>query len=154
MSIAQGKSLTMSGNACALPVGDIKGEDHARVFYYSIFPNMLLSMHPEYVMVHQLWPQSPARTLIQCDWFFHPEAFERSDFRPGRRSRVLGHDEQTGLACLRTKSAGDCVARLPAGAVFAAGKYSGGVGSGIFARMSGKTFVAVDTVASDREISR
>ncbi len=82
MSIAQGKSLTMSGNACALPVGDIKGEDHARVFYYSIFPNMLLSMHPEYVMVHQLWPQSPARTLIQCDWFFHPEAFERSDFRP------------------------------------------------------------------------
>ena len=38
MSIAQGKSLTMSGNACALPVGNIKGEDHARVFYYSIFP--------------------------------------------------------------------------------------------------------------------
>ena len=37
MSIAQGKSLTMSGSACALPVGDIKGEDHARVFYYSIF---------------------------------------------------------------------------------------------------------------------
>jgi Rieske 2Fe-2S family protein len=74
MSIAKGKSLTMSGNACALPVGDIKGEDHFRVFYYSIFPNMLLSLHPEYVMVHQLWPQSPERTLIQCDWFFHPEA--------------------------------------------------------------------------------
>lgn len=82
MSIAKGRSLTMSGNACALPVGDIKGEDHFRVFYYSIFPNMLLSMHPEYVMVHQLWPQSPDRTLIQCDWFFHPEAFERADFRP------------------------------------------------------------------------
>jgi len=82
MSIAHGKSLTMSGNACARAVGDIKGEDHARVFYYSIFPNMLLSMHPEYVMVHQLWPQSPVRTLIQCDWFFHPEAFARADFRP------------------------------------------------------------------------
>jgi Rieske 2Fe-2S family protein len=44
------------------------------VFYYSIFPNMLLSMHPEYVMVHQLWPQAPDRTLIVCDWFFHPDA--------------------------------------------------------------------------------
>jgi Rieske 2Fe-2S family protein len=82
MPITKGHSLTMTGNACALPVGDIKAEDHDRVFYYSIFPNMLLSMHPDYVMVHQLWPQSPERTLILCDWFFHLEAFDRSDFHP------------------------------------------------------------------------
>jgi Rieske 2Fe-2S family protein len=43
---------------------------------------MLLSLHPEYVMVHQLWPQSPERTLILCDWFFHPDAFNRSDYKP------------------------------------------------------------------------
>jgi Rieske 2Fe-2S family protein len=79
MPITKGHSLTMTGNACALPVGDIKGEDHDRVFYYSIFPNMLLSMHPDYVMVHQLRPQSPERTLILCDWLFHPEAAGVSD---------------------------------------------------------------------------
>jgi Rieske 2Fe-2S family protein len=72
MKVNKGKSLTMSGNACALSVGN--GNDLQHVFYYSIFPNMLLSMHPEYVMVHQLWPQSPERTLIHCDWFFHPGA--------------------------------------------------------------------------------
>lgn len=89
MKINKGKSLTMSGNACALPVGDKeveeeeKGEEEKeRVFYYSIFPNMLLSMHPEYVMVHQLWPKAPDRTLIVCDWLFHPEAFARRDFKP------------------------------------------------------------------------
>jgi glycine betaine catabolism A len=82
MALTKGASLTMSGNACALPVGDIQGEDHARVFYYSIFPNMLLSLHPDYVMAHQLRPQSPERTLISCDWFFHPEAFARADFHP------------------------------------------------------------------------
>jgi len=43
---------------------------------------MLLSLHPDYVMVHQLVPQSPGRTLIFCNWFFHPEAFEREDFNP------------------------------------------------------------------------
>jgi Rieske 2Fe-2S family protein len=87
MKINQGKSLTMSGNICALPIraGNKElatanpsrgGPDlgYGKVFYYSIFPNMLLSMHPEYVMVHQLWPQSPDRTLIVCDWFFHPDA--------------------------------------------------------------------------------
>src|SRR5260370_1574602 len=82
MSITKGTGLTMSGKACALPVGDIRSEDHARVFYYSIFPNMLLSLHPEYVMMHQLCPKSPERTLILCDWFFHPDAFDRGDFHP------------------------------------------------------------------------
>jgi Rieske 2Fe-2S family protein len=82
MEINQGKSLTMSGNACALSVGDPEAAGQERVFYYSIFPNMLLSIHPEYVMVHQLWPKSPERTLIVCDWFFHPEAFGRGDFKP------------------------------------------------------------------------
>ena len=102
MRIAKGKSLTMSGNACASAIADssrthdrrqkVKNdrdyeqehehEGKNQVFYYSIFPNMLLSLHPDYVMVHQLWPQSPERTLILCDWFFHPEAFRRSDFDP------------------------------------------------------------------------
>jgi len=82
MRIASGKSLTKSGDACALPVGNFGDEDFRFVFYYSIFPNMLLSLHPDYVMVHQLQPQSPERTLIFCDWFFNPEAFEHSDFDP------------------------------------------------------------------------
>ena len=87
MKINPGKSLSMSGNACALAIGHDHAQEHdrestQRVFYYSIFPNMLLSMHPEYVMVHQLWPQSPERTLIVCDWFFHPDAFARKDFKP------------------------------------------------------------------------
>src|SRR2546423_280025 len=92
MRINKGKSLTMSGETCAMRIdhppsrsyGEAgeQNEGMERVFYYSIFPNMLLSMHPEYVMVHQLWPQSPERTLIVCDWYFHPDAIERDDFKP------------------------------------------------------------------------
>ena len=80
MRITKGNSLTMSGKSCALPIGDFR--DFDRIFYYSVFPNMLLSLHPDYVMVHQLRPLSPDRTLILCDWFFNPEAFEREDFKP------------------------------------------------------------------------
>ena len=82
MRLASDKSLTMSGHTCALPVGDFGDEDFRFVFYYSIFPNMLLSLHPDYVMVHQLEAQSPERTLILCDWFFHPDAFNREGFKP------------------------------------------------------------------------
>jgi glycine betaine catabolism A len=82
MRITKGNSLTISGKSCALSVGAFGKDDFHRVFYYSIFPNTLLSLHPDYAMVHQLRPLSPTQTLILCDWFFHPEAFERKDFKP------------------------------------------------------------------------
>lgn len=82
MPITQGRSLTLSGKVCALPVGEFPGADNERVFYYSIFPNLLLSMHPDYVMTHQIWPEAPGRTRIVCDWFFHPDAFDRDEFQP------------------------------------------------------------------------
>ena len=136
MPITKGRSLTMTGNACSLPVGDIKGEDNHRVFYYSIFPNMLLSMHPDYVMVHQVWPQSPERTLILCDWFFHPEAAGVTNpaLSSGRRDRILGYDQQAGLACVRAEPARHRVARVSTGAVFSAGKHPRCVGSGVSAQ--------------------
>lgn len=65
-------SMTMSGEACNTPLGQISGEDLSRVYFYSIFPNMLLSLHPDYVMVHTLKPLAPDRTLIQCQWLFDP----------------------------------------------------------------------------------
>ena len=37
----------MSGKACARPVGEIEGADHARVFYHSHLPEHALSMHPD-----------------------------------------------------------------------------------------------------------
>ncbi len=82
MPIPKAGSMTMSGKACGVPVGDIRDEDEHRVYYYSIFPNMLLSLHPDYVMYHTLWPQSPERVLIHCDWLFHPDSFADSNFNP------------------------------------------------------------------------
>ena len=97
MKMNKGKSLTMSGNACALPIDSIPaGADHARlVFYYSIFPNMLLSIHPEYVMVHQLRPKAPDRTLVYCDWLFHPEAEKAGVNDPSSPGRAF---DWTGIS--------------------------------------------------------
>ena len=75
-------SLTLSGKVCAIPVGNLCAEDHRRVYYYSIYPNMLLSLHPDYVMVHTLWPESPDRTRIECEWLFHPDAALQPNFNP------------------------------------------------------------------------
>ena len=82
MPIPKAGSVTMSGNLCAAPLGDPQAADHRLAFYYSIFPNLLLNMHPEYVLTHLVWPVAPDRALVCSDWYFHPEAFGRADFNP------------------------------------------------------------------------
>ena len=76
------RSMTMSGRACGLPVGDLPAEDRQRAYYYTIFPNLMLSIHPDYVVYYTLWPQAAGRTKVVCEWLFHPESFGRADFNP------------------------------------------------------------------------
>lgn len=83
MAITQpGGSLTRSGRPCGLPVGPLSPEDAQRVYYYAIFPNMLLSLHHDYVMVHTIWPVAPDRTRITCEFLFHPDTASRPEFDP------------------------------------------------------------------------
>jgi glycine betaine catabolism A len=82
MTLPNAEGLSRSGRACAIPVGDLPTEDLRRVYYYSIFPNMLLSLHADYVMAHYIQPISPERTRIECEWLFHPEASSRPGFNP------------------------------------------------------------------------
>ncbi|MFN2431448.1 MAG: aromatic ring-hydroxylating dioxygenase subunit alpha, partial [Gemmatimonadota bacterium] len=76
------ESMTASGHACGPPVAELPEEDLRRVYYYSIFPNLLVSLHPDFVMFHMLWPVAPARTRVVCDWLFHPGAFESPEWNP------------------------------------------------------------------------
>ena len=66
-------SMTMDGKAAAPPVCDVSGDDLQRVHYYSVFPNLLLSPHPDFVLYHRI--RSVAIDQIQNDCFFlmHPD---------------------------------------------------------------------------------
>ncbi|HTK29050.1 MAG TPA: aromatic ring-hydroxylating dioxygenase subunit alpha [Vicinamibacterales bacterium] len=52
----------------------------AEVAYFSIYPNFLLSLHPDYMMTHTLWPRACDRTEIVCEWHFHPDEIARPGF--------------------------------------------------------------------------
>jgi Rieske 2Fe-2S family protein len=51
-----------------------------RVFYYAIYPNLFLSLHPDYVMVHRLWPRAVDQTDVVCEWYFHPRELAKLGF--------------------------------------------------------------------------
>jgi Rieske 2Fe-2S family protein len=75
-------SMTTDGHTVRPPVGDVAGADLGRVYYYSIFPNMLLSLHPDYVMAHTLWPLGVGRTRVVCEWHFDPATMAAPGFDP------------------------------------------------------------------------
>ena len=64
----------------------LRGLDEAalrKVLYFNIFPNILISVHPDYVMIHKVTPLAADRTRIECSWHFAPEAVEQPGFDPG-----------------------------------------------------------------------
>lgn len=83
MTLSDGvTSMTLSGQRCAPPLGDVRGADLGRVYYYTLFPGMFLSLHPDYVLIHRLQPLAVDRTRVICQWLFHPDALARPDFDP------------------------------------------------------------------------
>jgi Rieske 2Fe-2S family protein len=53
------------------------------VCYYAILPNLLLSLHPDYMMTHTLWPQAVDRTEVVCEWHFSPDEMAKANFQAG-----------------------------------------------------------------------
>ncbi|MGQ0641707.1 MAG: aromatic ring-hydroxylating oxygenase subunit alpha [Gemmatimonadaceae bacterium] len=83
MEIAQpNESATVSGRACGPLVGDLSGDDLHRAYYYSFFPNMMLSLHPDYVVSYMVWPIAPTQTHVVSDWLFHPDSVRHPEFDP------------------------------------------------------------------------
>jgi phenylpropionate dioxygenase-like ring-hydroxylating dioxygenase large terminal subunit len=58
----------------------VEAPDRRKVHYYAIYPNLLLSLHPDYMMTHTLWPRGVDRTEIVCEWHFHPDELAKPGF--------------------------------------------------------------------------
>lgn len=67
---ANAQSMTCSGQKCGDFITSLDAQQRRRVYYYVLFPNMLLSLHPDYVMVHLLTPIAVDQTRIDCRWYF------------------------------------------------------------------------------------
>jgi glycine betaine catabolism A len=68
-------AATMSTNGGSLRP-NIAGVDPRKVLYFAIFPNCLISFHPDYVMLHTLWPRAADRTEVVCEWLFEPQTID------------------------------------------------------------------------------
>ncbi len=73
-------SATGRSNRPDLPAIDVA--DRTSVQYFHVYPNLLISLHRDYVVAHTLWPIEAGRTRIVCEWLFDPDTAAAPGFDP------------------------------------------------------------------------
>ncbi len=73
-------TMSLDGAATRHNLPGLSREDCRHVYYYAVLPNLLLSLHPDYVMTHILRPIAPDRTEVICEWHFTPDEMARPGF--------------------------------------------------------------------------
>lgn len=83
MRLSEGvQTLSLGGRLCGVVPPTLSEMQRRQVSYYGIFPNLLFSPHPDYVLVHFLHRLSMTETAVHCLLLFAPEALDRPDFDP------------------------------------------------------------------------
>src|ERR687898_480776 len=75
-------TMSLDGHSNGVPIPGLDGERLRTVAYLGLFPNILLSLHPDYLMTHLVEPLAADRSHVICTWYFPPEATGRPGFDP------------------------------------------------------------------------
>ena len=73
-------TLSMSGRQAGVPLCASAEADASLAHYYLVYPNLMLGIHPDYLVTHTVWPLAPDRSRIECELLFAPEALESAQF--------------------------------------------------------------------------
>ncbi len=76
------EAFTLTGKASRPTLPGLNDDDRQRYYGLVFKPNILMSLLPDHVVVHRLWPVGPDATRVVCDWLFHPDTMARPDFDP------------------------------------------------------------------------
>jgi Rieske 2Fe-2S family protein len=83
MDLREGMAtMSLDGTSSGTVMTGLDEVEQRTVMYLAVLPNMLLSLHPDYVMTHLLTPLSAGRTRIRCSWAFPRPVAEAEGFDP------------------------------------------------------------------------
>ncbi len=76
------ETMSLDGRSHGVPIASVPPERLTDVIYLQVTPNLLVSLHPDYVMTHRMEPVTASRTKVECQWLFPKEAFDLPGFDP------------------------------------------------------------------------
>jgi Rieske 2Fe-2S family protein len=76
------QTMSLDGHSDGAVIARLDEVQRRTVMYVAVLPNLLISLHPDYVMTHLLTPLGPDLTRIQCSWAFPAEIASDEAFDP------------------------------------------------------------------------
>lgn len=106
--VDEAETVSLDGSAHGRPwLGGQSAAERRRVHDYFCWPNLLLSVQPDYCLSYRITPLAPGRSRVTADILFHPAAFT-DGFAPddvygfwdvtNREDREICESQQLGLA--------------------------------------------------------
>jgi glycine betaine catabolism A len=74
------ETLSTDGRRRRAFLPGLSEEQRHLVNYYAIYPNLLLTLHPDYMATVTIWPRTPERTTLVAEWHFHDDEIAKPDF--------------------------------------------------------------------------
>jgi Rieske 2Fe-2S family protein len=75
-------TMSLDGRSPLAALPGLDSDRRRQVLYVQLFPNLLVSLHPDYVMTHRITPLTPTTSTIECQWLFAEEAIAAPTFDP------------------------------------------------------------------------
>ena len=64
------ETMSIDGQRNGRPLLYARDEAEARrIYYYILWPNLIVSVHPDYVLTHRATPAGPNRSIVRCDLY-------------------------------------------------------------------------------------
>ncbi|MCW2515303.1 MAG: (2Fe-2S)-binding protein [Mycobacterium sp.] len=83
MSMIDGaETMSFTGKSGGVAIKGLSEQELRTVMYLVGFPNLLVSLHPDYVMTHVMTPLAADRTHVECAWAFPKDVAAQPDFDP------------------------------------------------------------------------
>ncbi len=83
MSIIDGaETMSLTGKSGGVAIEGLSEHELRSVMYLVGYPNLLVSLHPDYVMTHLMTPLAVDRTHVECAWAFPKDVAAQPDFDP------------------------------------------------------------------------
>jgi Rieske 2Fe-2S family protein len=102
------ETLSADGQRRRAFLPGLGARERALVSYFVVYPNLLLTLHPDYMTTVTIWPQAVDRTRLVCEWHFHPSEIAKPDFvyqdavefwdRTNREDWAISELAQRGIA--------------------------------------------------------
>jgi glycine betaine catabolism A len=80
--IDSAETMSLTGKSGGVAIKGLSEQELRSVMYLVGYPNLLVSLHPDYVMTHLMTPLAVDRTHVECAWAFPKDVAAQADFDP------------------------------------------------------------------------